>query len=148
MSRSWPLLGAAVPGLLLSLALAAATAGIAPALSADDSINVSEAVALNDLAEVVRLVRLGEDPNTTSIVRRHIIRGRDDRLTPLEAAVATRRAEALELLVSLGAVVHQQNFPRLWCFAQRSEDATVIAFLERRRPDPGSIDCAAVTTPW
>ena len=69
-------------------------------------------------------------------------------MTPLEAAVAASRVDMLRLLVDLGAVVHEGNYPGLWCFAQARADKDVIAFVEARMPGHQPVDCTAVKTPW
>lgn len=66
-------------------------------------LNLAEAAALRDRGEVARLLAEGRDPNATYLVRRGFIRDYAMRLTPIEAAEATRRDEVVQLLLDAGA---------------------------------------------
>ena len=68
-----------------------------------ERLNLAEAAALRDRGEVARLIAEGHDPNATYLVRRGFIRDYAMRLTPIEAAEATRRDEVVQLLLDAGA---------------------------------------------
>lgn len=70
---------------------------------ADPRMTVSEAAGLASSGEVVRLVtRERQDPSQAWSVRDGIL-GEAQTVTPLEAAVATRRFEMVRVLLDLGA---------------------------------------------
>jgi hypothetical protein len=66
-------------------------------------LNLAEAAALRDRGEVARLLAEGADPNRTYLVRRGVVQRFAMRLTPIEAARATRREEIVQILVDAGA---------------------------------------------
>ena len=68
-----------------------------------ERLNLSEAAALRDRGEVSRLLREGHDPNATYLVRRGFLRDYAMRLTPLQAAQASRRDEIVQILLDAGA---------------------------------------------
>lgn len=68
-------------------------------------VTLSEAAAVRDDAEVVRLIEQGHDPSRRWAVRSGIIDGDGHLLTPLEAAVMIRRLQTVELLLREGAVL-------------------------------------------
>ena len=68
-----------------------------------ERLNLAEAAALRDGGEVARLIAEGQDPNATYLVRKGFIRDYEMRLTPIEAAEATRRDEVVQLLLDAGA---------------------------------------------
>ena len=68
-----------------------------------ERLNLAEAAALRDRGEVARLIAEGHDPNATYLVRKGFIRDYAMRLTPIEAAEATRRDEVVQLLLDAGA---------------------------------------------
>lgn len=68
-----------------------------------EPLTLSEAAALRDAAEVVRLIEAGEDPNAVYEVRPGILSPAAQQLTPLEAAAAAEREEITALLVAAGA---------------------------------------------
>ena len=69
---------------------------------AHEPLNLSEAAAYHDTAEVARLLAAGANPNTTYLVRRRALTGRLS-ATPLEAARIEERSEIERLLVEAGA---------------------------------------------
>jgi hypothetical protein len=68
-----------------------------------EPLNLAEAAALRDRGEVARLLAEGQDPNRTYRIRRGFVRDYATRLTPMEAALAARRGEIVEILVDAGA---------------------------------------------
>ena len=57
-----------------------------------DDVNVSEAVATGNYAELVRLLEDGADPTRSSSVRAPLLASQTVVVTPLEAAVLVRNA--------------------------------------------------------
>jgi hypothetical protein len=100
------LLAACVPAALLALArvlfLILAIWDLHP-FWLRERLNLAEAAALRDRGEVARLLAEGHDPNAIYLVRRGFIRDYAMRLTPIEAAEATRRDEVVQLLLDAGA---------------------------------------------
>ena len=71
----------------------------------DPNLTMSEAAALSNAGEIVRLITVQrQDPNRAWPVREGIL-GAAQTLTPLEAAVAIRRAELIPVLLHYGAAV-------------------------------------------
>ena len=62
-------------------------------------MNLSEAAALRDQATVVRLIGRGEDPYLRREVRADLLFNERTELTPLEAAIASGRAEVAEIIL-------------------------------------------------
>lgn len=100
------LLVAMVPAALLALARVAflmlAAWGAHPFWTWEP-LNLAEAAALRDRGEVARLLAEGSDPNATYRVRRGFVRDHAMRMTPMAAAVATRRDEIVQILLDAGA---------------------------------------------
>ena len=67
-------------------------------------------------------------------------------LTPLQAAVAVRRLDIVEMLVTQGAVINMRNMPGLLCFAERVGAANVLAYLRARQST--IVSCEGVILPW
>lgn len=104
--------------------------------------------ALRDNGEVMRLIGLGADPNQAGTMRADFAHNEAQVLTPLEAAVGTRRTDMVELLLEHGAHMDAAMQTRLTCFARRVEADDVRALLEERRPPDASATCEGVQTPW
>ena len=68
-----------------------------------EPLNLSEAAALRDRGEVARLLAEGADPNATYRVRRGAVRSYAMEMTPMDAALAARRDEIVQLLLDGGA---------------------------------------------
>lgn len=68
-----------------------------------EPLNLSEAAALRDGGEVARLLAEGHDPNAVYLVRGGFLRDDEMRVTPIEAALASRRDEIVQLLRDGGA---------------------------------------------
>ena len=140
-----------LPGALLIVATAAMFValpfGIDPIWHVEP-VTLSEAAALRDNGEVIRLIGLGADPNKTSAVRADFVQKEAQVLTPLEAAVGIRRADMVELLLENGAHVDATTWTRLMCFADKLKASDVRTILEQRRPQGTSATCEDVKTPW
>lgn len=149
--RAWPAAALCVPGALLILATAVMLVGLP--LGADplwyvEPLTLSEAAALRDYGEVVRLIEGGEDPNRAGPVRPDVLRNDAQELTPLEAAVGARRADMVELLLENGAEMDAATWTRLTCFTAVVDADEVRVVLEPHRPAGASDACDGVRTPW
>ena len=119
------------------------------ALAAPSDLTMAEAAVLRDGAELLRQMRHGADPNAAAPIRRGILSDRDYILTPLEAAIAARHAEVVQLLVENGTTLDLQDLPRLLCLARIGNATEIVAFLESHHPMRGSlVDCSGIRTPW
>jgi hypothetical protein len=92
-------------------------------------LNVAEAAVVRDHAEVVRLIRLGQDPNRSWPVRAEFNEGHAATMTPLEAAVHIKRLELVELLVREGARVAGANRTSLVARAVESGSRDIAEYL-------------------
>jgi len=110
------------------------------------SLTLSEAAALHDQGELVRLIASGSDPNQVYALRPDVLAVRA--LTPLEAAVGARRPEMVDLLVRHGATVEPTAWRRLRCFATQTGDADVVQALDRVRPAGSEASCEGISTPF
>jgi len=133
---------AAIPA-LVGIAVAAA---MAPLFWRGGSLNLAEAAALRDAGEVVRQIAAGADPNATYPLRPGVIAALS--VTPLEAAVGSRRAEMVDLLMLHGAKVDADQWQRLHCFALRTGASDVIGMLDRYRTGDSPSSCEGVSTPF
>jgi hypothetical protein len=68
-----------------------------------EPLNLAEAAALRDRGEVARLLVEGADPNGTYRVRRGFLRSYAMEATPIQAAIAARRDEIVQILLDAGA---------------------------------------------
>ena len=110
------------------------------------SLTLSEAAALHDQGELVRLIAAGSDPNQVYALRPGVLAVRA--LTPLEAAVGARRPEMVELLMRHGATVESTARRRLHCFATETGDVNVVQALDRVRPAGSEASCEGIRTPF
>lgn len=113
-----------------------------------EALTLSEAAALRDTAEVVRLIDRGEDPNRISRVRPDILGDNALELRPIEAAVAAERADMVELLLEHGVEVDAALWVRLMCYSARGGAEDVRALLEPRRPTTAVENCEQIQIPW
>jgi hypothetical protein len=134
---------AAPPGVLvagLAAALVLACVGRNP-IWPDHDLTLSEAVAAADDAEVELLMAAGTDLSAAYDVRPGLLAERPERLTPLESAVLSHRADLVERFLENGAVIDAPTWNRLACLAG---DAAVAAVLDRYRPAQVIRNCDAV----
>lgn len=145
-------LAAGMPGIVWAACLIGVVASSwrdVPAMfRPDPPLTLSEAAALRDHAQIVWLVQRGSDPNRASHVRAGVLRSDERAMTPLEAAIATRRVDTIALLIDQGALVHAGNYPALRCFAEQTRSREVIDFVASQLPSAVQPDCASVRTPW
>jgi hypothetical protein len=119
------------------------------ALAAPADLTMSEAAVLRDEAELLRQIGHGASPDIEYMIRRGMLSEQDYILTPLEAAIAARHAEVVQLLVDNGTKLTDANLPRLVCLARFNETPDIAAFLQVHLP-PGAaaVDCTGIRLPW
>jgi hypothetical protein len=140
-------LPAALLGVMTSGMLVRALFGSHPIWHADP-VNLSEAAALRDQATVVQMIRRGEDPYLRREVRADLLFNDRMELTPLEAAIASGRAEVAEIILWSATPPAAAEWGRLRCLAQLGGDEDVIEVLDRYRRASEEIECTGVTRPW
>jgi hypothetical protein len=104
-----------------------------------DDVNVSEAVAAGNYAELVRLLESGEDPNRGRVVRAPLLGGQAVEATPIEAAVLIRNATMARLLLTHGAVVTRSMAGTLRCLNAEYPDRDVLEILDELDPGGGPV---------
>lgn len=145
---NWMALALAAPGCLL-----AAASVIALALAAIDrhplwpreSMNIAEAAAVRDEAEVVRLVERGEDFNVRYPVRPGLLFPPATQLTPIEAAIASDDPMVVQWLLQRGGPLDPERWTYLHCIAGGDE---VSPLLAKYRPPGAEPNCDGVRSPW
>ena len=119
------------------------------ALAAPADLTMSEAAVLSDQAELLRQMRHGANPDAQASIRRGMFGEQDYLMTPLEAAIAGRHVESVQVLVDNGTKLDSDNFPRLVCLARLNDATDVVAFLEKHAPSRGTaVDCSGIRLPW
>ena len=102
-------------------------------------LNLSEAAAVRDAAEIVRLIEEhSEDPNAVREVRPGLLADQAIRVTPLEAAVAAKDVEIARVLLVNGATMDAEVWNHLRCSADGDE---MTEFLDRWRPPDSVLRC-------
>jgi hypothetical protein len=133
----------AAPAFLLAIARGAALIlaifGQHP-LWPDQHLNLSEAAAMRDDAEVVRWIEQGEDPNIKREIRGGLLFDDSVVLTPLEAAVEAGNATTVTVLLRAGALLDTEAWKRLRCDTERTD---VAAALDAHRPVGVALGCAS-----
>ena len=111
-----------------------------------EEVTLPEAIATRNNGEALRLIALGADPNAPARVRDGLlVNGRDVIVTPVEAAVGAKRADALRQLLSYGATIDDRERVVLRCYEQTRRDSGVRDILEAGAA--GEPDCTGVTIP-
>jgi hypothetical protein len=134
----------AIVALMEIVLLALSAAGDHPRWTADE-VNLSEAAAIRDFAEVARLIERGENPGTARPVRQGMVEGPARDLTPLEAAALGERDEIAAYLLEHGARPSRDEWLRLHCHAETSGLDDLAAVLETARPSAIDVRCDGVT---
>jgi len=151
-SRVNPMLVAvAVPAvgwLVLSvLWLASASLGI-PRGFDGRTMTLTEASAVASHADAARLLDGGADPTVPARLRAHLVMNDEKTMTPLEAATGAIRNGPVQMLLDRGARIDERNYAVLWCGATARRNQDMLRFLESRRTNHATIDCAAVRALW
>jgi hypothetical protein len=122
-----PLLGAGLVALMLVIGW---IAGASPFWTIPQ-LSLSEAVVTRDAGEVVRLIRYENvDPDQPWPVRAELLPGGPRSMTPMEAAVVTRRIEMVRLLAHRGARLPAGAArDRLICQAAGAGASDIVDFL-------------------
>src|SRR5687767_12428337 len=101
-------------GRLVSMAIAERAGNVA-----EDRVplNIAEAAGMANAAEVVRRMRLGEDPGRRLPVRPHVISSSVPIATAFEGAVMARQVLLVELFDREGAPIDEATRAELACLA-------------------------------
>ena len=91
--------------------------------------NIAEAAGMNSGADVLRLLRAGEDPNRILPVRRELISSIVTRVNALEAAVWSRHIALLQILDREGAIVDDATRRHLACLARDLRTQDIVEYL-------------------
>lgn len=141
---------AGVPGVVLAVLFGisggAALGAGKPLIWAPVETTLSQATALRDQGEVIRLIMLGTDPNRRYLVDSVFRPGETVMLTPLEAAVITRELHMVELVADYGGAVGDNNAAVLQCLAAGVRADAVHDYLVRAAG--GARSCEGVDLPW
>jgi hypothetical protein len=114
-----------------------------------EPVNLSEAAALRDMATVAQLIRRGEDPYQRREVRADLIFNDRTELTALEAAIASGRAEVMEMILwSSSKKPDLAEWTRLRCLSKLEEADDIDEVLDRYKPESAVLECSGVTRPW
>lgn len=137
-ARRWILgIAAAAPIVIVTigvLVFAALDAGGRTPWSPGPLRNIAEAAGRGEASEVLRMLREGQDPNRVWTVRPEIISSAITRVTALEAAVWSRRAQQMELLDREGAIKGADTRRYLACLAADLPVDEVVQYLSPAGP--------------
>jgi len=141
MRRNRVVMALAVPGCLVTAGLIAWLA-LTPfdrhPMWMRPELNLSEAAAVRDLGEIVRLIGASENPDAPRDIRPGFLAATAVRATPLEAAVASKDVESVRILLMNGATMTAGVWHHLRCNAEGDE---MHEFLDRLRPAGSALDC-------
>lgn len=151
-STRLPLVAVGLPGVLValgSLGLCVLTLGGANPYWTEQPVNMSEAAALRDPATVVNLIHRGVDPRKPYPVPAGRLFDRAVTMTPLEAAVAARRAEVVDVILS-ARPLDAAGWTGAACLAGSVPDEDIREAVAAHRPEgaPPDVDCASYVRPW
>ena len=149
MSRYMPAVAFALPGTVLACTLAVhviLAAGWAPMWS-EDRVNISEAEALQDGATVMHMMRRGESARERHLVRAGILSDEAVWLTPLEAGIAARRPDVVELVLKESRGIDWTTWSDAKCLADDTGIERVIDAYRPAMPPGVALDCPAMDRP-
>jgi hypothetical protein len=126
-----------VAGSAWVVVLAWAAASSHPIWSLDPR-NAAEAAAFRDGATMVRLIESGAGPRQPGEIRAGLIADEPIVLTPMDAAVAARRPELVQLLFDLGLSLDAASWVHAWC---AGTDGDVRSLLREHRPEGAAEEC-------
>lgn len=152
MVRRLTLAAAALPAVFLGVLTAGmllrALVGTHPMWRVEP-VNLSEAAALRDMATVARLIRRGEDPYQRREVRADLIFNDRAELTALEAAIASGRAEVMQMILwSSSKKPDAVEWTHLRCLSRLEETDDIDEVLDRYKPESAVLECSGITRPW
>jgi hypothetical protein len=144
-------LALALPGLVAAAASAAllvmTAAGVNPFWT-PQAANISESAALRDAATVVQRIQRGEDIAAAHSVRAGILFDRAVTVTPVEAAVAARRAEVVDAILT-ERPFDTAEWQRVFCLASTMPDEDIREVVDAHRPEGAADgDCSSYRRPW
>jgi len=113
---------------------------------APDEVNLPEAVATGDYAEVRRQLESGVDPNAPADVRKRLLGSKPVRVTPLQAAVWARSPIMVKMLIDGGAIVSSTSLAVLKCMNDENNNHDVRVLLDAVPMGRGP-SCSEVTVP-
>jgi len=146
-----PAIAAALPGVALGLVcvtmLAASVFGRHPFWHSAP-LNIAEAAAMHDGASVVVRLKHGESAFARREIRSGLLFDHAVHLSPIEAAIASRRPEVLMLILSESPDPSADAWNRARCAANSVADDEITAVLERFRPKGTQVDCTALAPLW
>jgi hypothetical protein len=93
--------------------------------------NMAEAAAMGNAAETVRRLSFGESPYRVEHVRGDILQSDPLRVTPLEAAVYSKKLELIRLLDSRGLLFGDEVRAPLVCLAADISAGDIGEYLQR-----------------
>jgi hypothetical protein len=96
--------------------------------------NVAEAAGTGEASEILRMLRQGQDPRQVWPVRPEIISSTITRVSALEAAVWSRRAQVMVLLDRQGAITDEAQRRDLACLAADISAQEVVDYLSPSAP--------------
>ena len=141
-------LAVAIPGCLLAaaslVALMLAAFGEYP-MWPHKEVNLAEAAAVREEAEVTRLIEQGQNPNIRYTVRPGLLFERSASLTPLEAAVLNNDPAMVAHVLALSVSLDSATWVALRCFAA---DSPVAPVLDAHRPAGTVLDCRSAKVSW
>ena len=97
-------------------------------LSIGRPLNIAEAAGLGSGAEVMRMLRAGDDPTRIMPVRPEVISASVRQVSALEAAVWSRRVSLMQLLDTSGAIIGDTR-DDLACLAQDLRAVEIVEYL-------------------
>jgi hypothetical protein len=113
-----------------------------------EPVNLSEAAALRDQATVVQLIRRGDDPYQRREIRADLLFNDRAELTAFEAAIASGRAEVMDVLLFSARRPSPEEWGRLRCLSTKEGDDDIDEVLDRYKPESAVLACDGVTRPW
>ncbi len=111
-----------------------------------DTVNMAEAVATGDYAEVTRQLEHGVDPNPAMDVRARLLQSKPMRVTPLQAAVWARTPRMVTILLEGGAILSPTSLAVLKCMNDDNRNSEVRALLDAVVTE-GELPCAGLNVP-
>jgi hypothetical protein len=139
MRRLWPPVLLSIPLVLAMILLAWAIVAERLGVPTDDRqpLNIAEAAGFANAADVVRRLRMGEDPGRVYPLRAHVVSSSVRRATALEAALFTRRIELVRLFDQEGVAIEPETRAALSCLAADLELEVIANYLSKN----SSVNC-------
>jgi hypothetical protein len=103
-------------------------AGYSP-LRYDPPANIVEAAAQATASDLLRRLRIGEDPNTLVSIRPEVISSAVTRVSAVEAAIWGRTVELVRLLDREGAIATEERRRYLACLSEALQAQDIREYL-------------------